>query len=330
MQHQQKMQRIKQQQQLKKGVSHSQKSYSEDKIEDSGSQAKGEDSLECGEEYFAEYGLKTSENSQIDGFSVQEKMQQNTHVEYDDEENVDDSDSQSLCGRAPTEQQTSGSTGAVGGGNDTTVEGDNSSQYEDIENDGQYLDDDEGDIDSGDMAQDNIHKLLKQKLKVSDKLSLQFHRFHQNFQRNVEFIIQFEYNILPQQKCYQSIGTIPSLNNSGGDQSYQYLNDQRARDTAQLILKKKYNNFRKLCEQNCKCFTGPHSVLQIFIEKIVQAIESFGQKLRNLTKDDLLLWIENHDNFVSDDEKDGKNLNELNYSINGIDLNLIFKMQSQQ
>ena len=60
--------------------------------------------MECGEEYFAEYGLKTSENSQVDGFSVQEKMQQNTHVEYDDEENVDDSDSQSLCGRAPTEQ----------------------------------------------------------------------------------------------------------------------------------------------------------------------------------------------------------------------------------
>ena len=79
-------------------------------------------------------------------------MQQNTHIEYDDEENVDDSDSQSLCGRAPTEQQNSGSTGAVGGGNDTTVEGDNSSQYEDIENDGQYLDDDEDDANSGDLA----------------------------------------------------------------------------------------------------------------------------------------------------------------------------------
>ena len=145
---------------------------------------------------------------------------------------MDDSDSQSLCGRAAAEQQTSGSTGAVGGGNDTTVEGDNSSQYEDIENDGQYLDDEEDDANSGDLAQDNIHKLLKQRLKVSDKLSLQFHRFHQNFQRNVEFIIQFEYNILPQQKCYQNIGTIPSLNYSGSDQSYQYLNDQRARDTA--------------------------------------------------------------------------------------------------
>jgi len=61
----------------------------------------------------------------------------------------------------------------------------------------------------------------------------------------------------------------------------------KARDTAQLILKKKYNNLRKLCEHNCKCFTGPHSVLQIFIEKIVQAIESFACKLKGLTRDEL-------------------------------------------
>ena len=73
---------------------------------------------------------------------------------------------------------------------------------------------------------------------------------------------------------------------------HQYLTDQKARDTAQLILKKKYNNLRKLCEQNCKCFTGPHSVLQIFIEKIVSAVESFAKRLRILTKDDLSLWVE--------------------------------------
>lgn len=87
------------------------------------------------------------------------------------------------------------------GGLDTTVEGDNSSQYEDIENDGQYLDEEEEGLDddhqNGDFAQDNIHKLLKLKLKVSEKLSPQFHRFYENFQQHVDFIIQFEYNILP-------------------------------------------------------------------------------------------------------------------------------------
>jgi len=65
--------------------------------------------------------------------------------------------------------------------------------------------------------------------------------------------------------------------------------------------------------------------LQIFIEKIVQAIESFSQKLKLLTRDDLQLWVE-----VNKHEEDIEelNLNELNYSINGIDLNLIFKMQN--
>jgi hypothetical protein len=69
--------------------------------------------------------------------------------------------------------------------------------------------------------------------------------------------------------------------------------------------------------------------LQIFIEKIVQAIEKFATKLKILTKDELTLWIENPDSKDSDDDK-SKNLNELNYSINGIDLNIIFKMINQQ
>jgi len=67
-------------------------------------------------------------------------------------------------------------------------------------------------------------------------------------------------------------------------------------------------------------------VLQIFIEKIVQAIESFAHKLKALTRDELQLWEE--EGQLDEDSPDEANLNELNYSINGIDLNLIFKMQS--
>tara|TARA_B110000285_G_C15131355_1_gene623806 strand:- start:1382 stop:1663 length:282 start_codon:yes stop_codon:yes gene_type:complete len=70
-------------------------------------------------------------------------------------------------------------------------------------------------------------------------------------------------------------------------------------------------------------------VLQIFIEKIVQAVESFSSKLKGLARDDLMLWVEdsnfNYEDYQSDDNE--PNLNELNYSINGIDLNTIFKMQ---
>ena len=46
-----------------------------------------------------------------------------------------------------------------------------------------------------------------------------------------------------------------------------------------------------------------------------------------LTKEDLQLW--NEEKPEKEESGDEKNLNELNYSINGIDLNLIFKMQSQ-
>ena len=72
-----------------------------------------------------------------------------------------------------------------------------------------------------DYAHANLSKLLKQKLKVNDKLSPQFHKFHEGFAQNIDFIIQYEYNILPQQKCYQTYGG--SMNST--DQSYQYLSD---------------------------------------------------------------------------------------------------------
>ena len=162
---------------------------------------------------------------------------------------------------------------------------------------------------------------------ISDKLSPQFHRFYDQFLTNIEYIIQYEYNILPEQKFYQNFGAQPNLQTNQNNSCY--LADQRAREAAETILKKKYDNLRKLCEQNCKCFTGPHSVLQIFIEKIVQAVESFSSKLKGLARDDLQLWVEdqnfNCEDYQSDDNE--PNLNELNYSINGIDLNTIFKMQ---
>lgn len=115
------------------------------------------------------------------------------------------------------------------------------------------------------------------------------------------------------------------LSASSPEFPYQY--DQKRRDMAQLILKREYNKLKKQCEVNCKCFTGPHSVLQVFIEKIVQAIECFVQKLKRVSRDELKLW---HEEKMSLDfpGDNGKNYNELNYSINGIDLNLILKIQS--
>ena len=59
----------------------------------------------------------------------------------------------------------------------------------------------------------------------------------------------------------------------------------------------------------------------------MQAIDSFAEKLKILTRDDLQIWSEEIPE--KEESEDEKNLNELNYSINGIDLNLIFKMQNQ-
>ena len=62
----------------------------------------------------------------------------------------------------------------------------------------------------------------------------------------------------------------------------------------------------------------------------MQAIEQFTQKLKILARDDLNLWTEdslyNSEDYLSDENE---NYNELNYSINGIDLNTIFKMQKR-
>ena len=59
----------------------------------------------------------------------------------------------------------------------------------------------------------------------------------------------------------------------------------------------------------------------------MSAVESFAKRLRILTKDDLQLWVEADKSLIKETSPD-KNLNELNYSINGVDLNLIFKMLS--
>lgn len=58
-------------------------------------------------------------------------------------------------------------------------------------------DEDEEEYERIDDSTNSSQNLLKHKLKVSNKLSPQFHQFYEAFSDNVDFIIQFEYNILP-------------------------------------------------------------------------------------------------------------------------------------
>lgn len=87
------------------------------------------------------------------------------------------------------------------------------------------------------------------------------------------------------------------------------------------MLLKKSENLRKTCGYNCKCFTGPHSVLQIFIEQIVRAVEQFGEKLKKLIQDDYDLYLEAYQNY---------SFSELKYTINNIDINVILHLLAQE
>ena len=57
-------------------------------------------------------------------------------------------------------------------------------------------------------------------------------------------------------------------------------------------LKIKYENLLTASRDMCRRFTGPHSVLQIFIEKIVASINSIAESLKESTLRELNLWTE--------------------------------------
>jgi hypothetical protein len=84
---------------------------------------------------------------------------------------------------------------------------------------------------------------------------------HAEFNNLIEQIIQYEYKLLPQEKL--------------GNQEKQLLE--------QLLLRSK---------QICKRYTGPHSVLQIFLEKIIDCIGKIQKQIKEMTQQQLYLWTE--------------------------------------
>ena len=57
-------------------------------------------------------------------------------------------------------------------------------------------------------------------------------------------------------------------------------------------MKNKYENLLTASRDMCRRFTGPHSVLQIFLEKIVASINFVSESLKESTLKDLGLWTE--------------------------------------
>lgn len=133
-------------------------------------------------------------------------------------------------------------------------------------------DDDDTVSDEDDYAEeyydDSNADLLTDKLDLPDNLSPQFYRFYQEFTNSMDFIIKYEYNLSP------NLIASPAI-------------EGMQEKDAQCILFKHYDLQKRLCEKNCSKFKGPYSVLQIYIERIVDTILAFKAKWRNLAIEEL-------------------------------------------
>ena len=117
---------------------------------------------------------------------------------------------------------------------------------------------------------DNVSpgNLIYATLPPQSRLSDNFKRFYQEFERNIDFILKQDYEILPNQRT-QTICKAESKR-----------------------LKQKYENLLNQSKEMCRRFTGPHSVLQIFLEKIVASISQISINLQDYTIKNLQLWSE--------------------------------------
>lgn len=60
----------------------------------------------------------------------------------------------------------------------------------------------------------------------------------------------------------------------------------------QTKLAIKYENLINQSKDLCKKYTGPHSILQIFLEKIINCIGQIALQIKKMTRNELKLWTE--------------------------------------
>lgn len=121
-----------------------------------------------------------------------------------------------------------------------------------------------------DVEQEN---LIHSTLLPPAHLSPRFKRFFSEFEGNIDYILRYDYEILPQ------------------------LMSPFVCKAEQKRLKNKYENLLNQSKEMCRRFTGPHSVLQIFLEKIVASINFIAEALKEETLKSvqdggLALWTE--------------------------------------
>jgi hypothetical protein len=108
-------------------------------------------------------------------------------------------------------------------------------------------------------------------LPLPQQLSPSFGRFAQEFNSNIDYILKYTYRLIASQTAVSST----TLSNA-----------------EKVRLQTKYENLLGQSKEMCKRFTGPHSVLQIFLEKIIGCIWRVSSQIKDMTKDHLGLWQE--------------------------------------
>lgn len=92
---------------------------------------------------------------------------------------------------------------------------------------------------------------------MPDQLSPTFKEFYEEFQSHLDYIIKWDYEILPQ------------------------LQNEHVTKQELARLKSRYEQLLSQTKEMCKRFIGPHSVLQVFLEKIVTSISQITETLKD-------------------------------------------------
>lgn len=112
------------------------------------------------------------------------------------------------------------------------------------------------------------NNLIYNTLTPPSMLSSQFKRFYSEFESNIDYILKWDYQILNQ------------------------LQSERLNKGDLTRLSQHYGNLLNKSREMCRRFTGPHSVLQVFLEKIISSISQIAETHRLYSEKTLCLWNE--------------------------------------
>ncbi|CDW90482.1 UNKNOWN [Stylonychia lemnae] len=140
-----------------------------------------------------------------------------------------------------------------------------------------------------DICQDDFQNFLARcSLPLPNKLSQKFQRISKEFNNNITYIMNYVYNLLqqtPQPLVTSNLVQTTQINATNAQLLENAQTDKSRQQT-------KYENLVQQSKELCKKYVGPHSVLQVFLEKIIDCIGQIALQIKKMAKNDLKLWQE--------------------------------------